>query len=95
MFENEQRMVEVNIELETQEHVLASDVIMQELQLANWQSNFLYKMVVKESLKLDVIITSIFLSLWVCRESETTALSKEASVTLAKCKPFSKLVFDV
>lgn len=93
MFENEQRMVEVNIELETQEHVLASDVIMQELQLANWQSNFLYKMVVKESLKLDVIITSIFLSL--CRESETTALSKEASVTLAKCKPFSKLVFDV
>lgn len=35
MFENEQRMLEVNIELETNEHILASGVIVQELQLAN------------------------------------------------------------
>lgn len=35
MFENEQRMVEVNTGLETEEHLSASDVIMQELQLAN------------------------------------------------------------
>lgn len=59
MFENEQQLVAANTKLERNEYVLASDVIMQELQLANWKSKLLYKMVVKESLKLDVIIPSI------------------------------------
>lgn len=65
MFENEQRMVEVSIELESQEYILSSDMIVQELQVANWKSNSSHKMVVKESLKLNVIITDIFLSHWV------------------------------
>lgn len=81
-------------QLERNEYVLASDVIMQELQLADWKSKLLYKIVVKESLKWDVIIPSIILFIWVCRESETTAPGKEASVTFARRKPFSKLAFD-
>lgn len=48
-------------------------------------------MVVKESLKLNVIFSYLAVS----RESETTGPSREASVALARHKPFSKLVFDV
>lgn len=80
MFENEQRMVEVSIELESQEYILSSDVIVQELQVANWKSNSSHKMVVKESLKLNVIFSYLAVS----RESETTGPSREASVALAR-----------
>lgn len=94
MFENEQRMLEVNIELETNEHILASGVIVQELQLANWKSNFFVQNGCEGKFETWCDHNQYFL-IWVCRESKTMALSEEASVTSAKGKPFSKLVFDV
>lgn len=80
-------MVEMKIQLESWEHVLASAVVIQELQPANWKKYVFCRKKIWRGVWNLVWPYSEFS--YLSESAESLKLNKEA-----KCKPFSK-VFDV